>query len=190
MAIGVAQDPAAARAAANIAFADRQLPVDRNFADVPDKGAEVGSLPLYNLAVSDLARADFNNARHTGWRYVRIQHSSRIGDAIEADLADEPTIVAHSGGETAARLRDAGKQALEDISYDDPADTDYSARILRVPEIGIEALCLWPRGVGARPRFFGLPASQAHLINEAFVDYAVRAATQYLERLASMTGGG
>ena len=182
MPIKPVNDPKGARAIARAAFAPRPIGGGSVLVDALRglvKTPEIGALALFNLPLQSLLDGQYDDATETGWRYLRLFPGANDGEVVEVreTAPDSAEFATYSTGKLAGRMRDVG-QAAADLLADAP--DEYEARILRLPEIHMEALWLHAHEPDVTDRFFGLPSTQKHLIDDAFIETAMERARTFL----------
>lgn len=133
----------------------------------------------YYSMPSEPAGRPFASAVETGWRYVRLGGNAETGDIVEVEAVEgaDPMLSGFAEGTLARTISDAGQAAVELLSRD-PAH--FQPRILRLPEIHMEALWMHADDDDVADRFRGLPNAQRNLVDDAFLEEAIGRARRYL----------
>lgn len=179
MPIRPVEDPEALRRRAEAILSELGGEVAMDHADAAPGGtgeAEIGALPVYNVPVEGLAGGTLETAMPTAWRYVCLADGASGGEIVDVSPAADGKAVDSSSavGPFAADLAVVAGRA-EEVTADD--DLEYSARLLRVPELHVETLWLHAEG---RDRFFEISGSD----NAEFgLDRLIGAARAYIENL-------
>ena len=92
----------------------------------------------------------------TGWRYVQLADGATRGKIADVTSDDGPVLAATAEGALARTVADPGAGAEALLAT---ATEDYEPRILRLPQVHMEALWLH----GPEDRFFGLQGQHADL---------------------------
>jgi hypothetical protein len=172
MPIRTVQDPPEARRIAERALTRSQRPDLFGLTIAPP--APIGALGLYNLTLENLLARRFENATLTGWRYVQLADGATLGKIADVTSDDGPVLAATAERALARTVADAGAGAEALLAT---ATEDYEPRILRLPQVHMEALWLH----GPEDRFFGLQGQHADLRDEDFVTVAVARAEKRRE---------
>lgn len=148
-----------------------------SLADAP--APELGALEIYNMTPDAVMRRDWESAVPTGWRYVQVSPGAEVGDIVEIRTHNEPepAFASRSSGRLAGRIETAANAAAAELAQADP---DFEPRVLRMPEIHMEALWLRAPDPAVADRFYGLPSSQSELRDEEFVATAMSRAETYV----------
>jgi hypothetical protein len=152
------------------------------------KAPSIGAVEVYNLTPRELADGRLDDPTPTGWRYVQIREDAPVGEIVEvlAHNRAEPELASFTSGRLAGRMSETASRAESELS-DEP--DEFEPRVLRVPEIHMEALWMHSPDPNVADRFYGLPTSQRELINDAFMDAAVSRAQSYLGSIAAFADG-
>lgn len=190
MPIKPVNDPDAARGIAESAFGSMTTPGGgAKAAGLGGGESQIGSVEVYNLPIKDLtmpvkdhASDGLDGAVRTGWRYIQVRPDEDVGEIVEVDeAAGEPTLASFAEGRMAGRMNDAANAAERELASD---PSEYEPRILRLPEIQMEALWMHAPDPKVKDRFYGLPNSQKHLIDKDFMDTARTRASEYLKKIS------
>lgn len=130
----------------------------------------LGAMPVFNLSVTALLASRHEDALFVGWRYVQLRPGAPTGEIVEVAADAEGLSMSSAGyaeGFLARRIADAAMSAHQ--QFDASAEA-YEARILRLPEIHMEALWLHSQGNPDKDHFYGIPSSQKHLVDDAFIE--------------------
>jgi len=178
MPIRSVDDPDKARAIAGAAFSARPRAGGLQGMG-PANPPEVGALPLYNLTPEEMIAKRLDSAVPTGWRYVRLQRGGKVGEIVEVkgEEGKTPKFASFASGKLAGRMSEAGNMAAKLLA---DSDDEFEPRVLRLPEIHMEALWFHSNDKKVKDRFFGLPSSQKDLIDALFVKEAIKRAKAYL----------
>ena len=182
MAIRSVDDPPGARAIAGKAFSSRPAAGGSGLKSMAAGSPQVGAVPLYNMTPEEIVDRRFDAAAKTGWRYVRLQRGGQVGEIVEVrggDHGGATKFASFASGKLAGRMSDAGNMAAELLA---DTDDEYEPRVLRLPEIHMEALWFHSSDEKVKDRFFGLPSAQKELVDDLFVDTAIERAKVHLSQ--------
>lgn len=185
MAIKPVNDPETARSIAESAFGSMTAPGGgAGSTGISSGDSQIGSVAIYNVPIKEVANGGLESAVRTGWRYVQVHPNVSIGEIVEVDDAlEEPVLGSFAVGRMAGLMSDAANEAERELGH---SQNEYEPRILRLPEIHMEALWLHDPNPAGDDHFYGLPNSQKHLKDKDFLDTARTRASEYLERLAEV----
>lgn len=188
MPIRQVEDPEAARALATSLLENRfpgggggSRPLVEGAAPEPPV---IGAIEVYNLTPRELVDGRTDDPTPTGWRYVQLRNGAREGEVVDvlAHNREAPTLASYAAGRMAGRLGEAATRAQEELAGD---EHDYEPRVLRVPEIHMEALWMHSPDPQVADRFYGLPKAQSDLTDGRFLEAAMDRARSYMEAVAA-----
>lgn len=188
MPIKPVNDPPAARSLAKSYLAARNPPgggaaLTALFTGPP----QLGALGVYNISLEKLVGGELEAAVQTGWRYVRLRPGANAGQIVEIDMdRDRPDVASFASGKLASSIGKAAAAVERRVAKE---DAEFEPRVLRLPEIQMEALWVHHDDPSILDRFQGLPSSQQDLADQDFLEAAKERARRYLETVRASRSG-
>lgn len=115
---------------------------------------------------------------------MQVRGDAPVGEIVEvlAHNRLEPELASFTSGRLAGRMSETASKAEAELSGE---SDEFEPRVLRVPEIHMEALWMHSPDPNVADRFYGLPSSQRDLVGAAFMNAAVSRAKSYLKTTAA-----